>query len=112
MRNLLRNERPGAKSARLYLRKFFDELRQCHATRESHPSCEQATRLTAKSRVVVSSESGSPGDDLRNLPLLERKRRLRRVVPRGKRSSHRLRYLDHIEADGCAPVPAGVREGS
>jgi bifunctional non-homologous end joining protein LigD len=41
------------------------------------------------------------GEDLRNLPLLERRRRLRRVVPRGKRSSHRLRHLDHIEADGC-----------
>lgn len=42
------------------------------------------------------------GDDLRTLPFLERRRRLRRVVPRsGKRSSHRLRYLDHIEADGC-----------
>src|SRR5262245_23014760 len=33
------------------------------------------------------------GEELRNLPLLERKRRLRRVVPRGKRL-HRLRYLD------------------
>jgi hypothetical protein len=44
----------------------------------------------------------APAEDLRNLPLLERKRRLRRVVPRGKRLSHRLRYLDHIEADGCA----------
>jgi bifunctional non-homologous end joining protein LigD len=40
------------------------------------------------------------GEDLRNVPVLERKRRLRRVVPRGKRSGHRLRYLDHIEADG------------
>jgi ATP-dependent DNA ligase len=27
---------------------------------------------------------------------------IRRVAPRAKRSSHRLRYLDHIEADGCA----------
>jgi ATP-dependent DNA ligase len=42
----------------------------------------------------------APGEDLRTLPLLERKRRLRRVVPRGKRS-HRLRYLDYIEADGA-----------
>src|SRR5437773_9347950 len=41
------------------------------------------------------------GEDLRGLSLLERKRRLRRVVHRGKRS-HRLRYLDHVEADGCA----------
>lgn len=41
------------------------------------------------------------GEDLRGLPLLERKRRLQRVVPRGKRSVHRLRYLDHIEAVGC-----------
>src|SRR5437773_6383332 len=40
------------------------------------------------------------GEDLRRLPLLERKRRLRRVVPRG-RSASRLRYLDHVEADGC-----------
>src|SRR5262249_22261085 len=41
------------------------------------------------------------GEDLRSLPLLERKRRLRRVVLSGKRS-HRLRYLDHVEVDGCA----------
>ena len=40
------------------------------------------------------------GDDLRSMPLLERKRRLRRVVPRRKTS--RLRYLDHIEDHGCA----------
>jgi len=39
------------------------------------------------------------GEDLRNLPLLERKHRLRRVVPRS--TSHRLRYLNHIEVDGC-----------
>jgi bifunctional non-homologous end joining protein LigD len=43
----------------------------------------------------------APGEDLRTLPLLERKRRLRRVVARAKRASHRLRYLDHIEANGC-----------
>jgi ATP-dependent DNA ligase len=30
------------------------------------------------------------GEDFRNLPLLERKCRLRRVVARGERSSHRL----------------------
>jgi len=40
------------------------------------------------------------GADLREMPLLDRKRGLRRVVPRG-RSASRLRYLDHVEADGC-----------
>jgi bifunctional non-homologous end joining protein LigD len=38
------------------------------------------------------------GEDLRGLPLVERKRRLRRVVAR-KRS--RLLYVDHIERRGC-----------
>src|SRR5439155_2096881 len=41
------------------------------------------------------------GEDLRGMPLLERKRRLRGVVPRGKRAVRRLRYLDHSETDGC-----------
>jgi hypothetical protein len=36
------------------------------------------------------------------MPLLERNRRLHCVVPREESSSYRLRYLDHIEADGCA----------
>jgi len=42
------------------------------------------------------------GDDVRGLPLLERKRMLRRAVPRSSNRSYRLRYLDHIEANGCA----------
>lgn len=37
------------------------------------------------------------GEDLRHLPLIERKSRLRAVVPRG---GERLLYCDHIEADG------------
>src|SRR5207249_5207325 len=37
------------------------------------------------------------GEDLRELPLVERKARLRKVIPR-KRS--RLLYLDHIEERG------------
>jgi bifunctional non-homologous end joining protein LigD len=41
------------------------------------------------------------GEDLRGMPLLERKRRLRRVIP-SRRSRSRLRYLDHVEEDGCA----------
>src|SRR5438552_7818780 len=38
-------------------------------------------------------------EDLRGKPLIDRKRALRRVVPR--RSSSRLRYLDYIEERGC-----------
>jgi bifunctional non-homologous end joining protein LigD len=37
------------------------------------------------------------GEDLRDRPLLERKRRLRRIVPR---RSDRLRYVDHIRGRG------------
>ena len=37
------------------------------------------------------------GEDLRTRPLIERKRRLRLVVPRG---GERLLYCDHIEANG------------
>ena len=37
-------------------------------------------------------------EDLRNKPLIERKRALRQVVPR--RANSRLRYLDHVEARG------------
>lgn len=37
------------------------------------------------------------GEDLRRLPLIERKRRLRGMVPIG---SDRLLYRDHIEGDG------------
>jgi bifunctional non-homologous end joining protein LigD len=39
----------------------------------------------------------SEGKDLRNLPLIERKDRLRKLVPIG---SDRLLYCDHIQADG------------
>jgi ATP-dependent DNA ligase len=37
------------------------------------------------------------GEDLRHLPLFERKSRLRSVMPRG---SERLLYCDHVEGDG------------
>jgi ATP-dependent DNA ligase len=37
------------------------------------------------------------GQDLRGLPLLERKRRLRSVMPRG---NSRLRYVDYVRARG------------
>jgi bifunctional non-homologous end joining protein LigD len=37
------------------------------------------------------------GKDLRGLPLLERKRRLRSVMPRG---DSRLRYVDHVHRQG------------
>lgn len=39
----------------------------------------------------------SDGEDLRSLPLIERKHRLRGVVPMG---SERLLYCDHVEDDG------------
>ena len=38
------------------------------------------------------------GKDLRTLPLIERKRQLRKLLGR-KRS--RILYLDHVETDGC-----------
>src|SRR5262245_50163157 len=38
------------------------------------------------------------GKDLRTLPLIERKRQLRRVLGRRRRS--RILYLDHVENDG------------
>lgn len=41
------------------------------------------------------------GEDLRSLPLLQRKRRLRRVIPRGNVQCTGCATLDHIEADGC-----------
>jgi bifunctional non-homologous end joining protein LigD len=37
------------------------------------------------------------GQDLRNLPLIERKRALRRIVPQGAAS---LLYVDHVEGQG------------
>src|SRR4030095_7225807 len=39
------------------------------------------------------------GADLRELPLHERKRQLRQIIPRSHNS--RLRFSDHIEATGC-----------
>ena len=39
----------------------------------------------------------SDGNDLRNLPLIERKNRLRELVPT---ESQRLLYCDHVEGDG------------
>ena len=39
------------------------------------------------------------GDDLRDLPLIERKRRLKRLVGRHKKG---LLYVDHVERTGCA----------
>jgi bifunctional non-homologous end joining protein LigD len=38
------------------------------------------------------------GDDLRDLPLLERKRRLRKLIPQRQRS--RLQYLEHVARRG------------
>src|SRR5262249_3696549 len=38
------------------------------------------------------------GEDLRALPLLERKARLRKLIRRGR--SRRL-YVDHLEREGC-----------
>jgi len=40
------------------------------------------------------------GEDLRSLPLIDRKRRLRNLI--GRREGSRLLYLDHIEARGAA----------
>ena len=39
------------------------------------------------------------GEDLRDLPLIERKRRLKRVVGRHEKG---LLYVDHVERTGCA----------
>ena len=38
------------------------------------------------------------GEDLRSLPLMERKTRLRKLIRRGR---SRLLYVDHIEREGC-----------
>jgi ATP-dependent DNA ligase len=38
-----------------------------------------------------------PGRDLRQLPLIERKRRLKRIMPRVE---SRVRYVDHIVGNG------------
>src|SRR5262249_32438695 len=38
------------------------------------------------------------GEDLRPLPLVERKTRLRKLIRRGR---SRLLYVDHIEREGC-----------
>ena len=38
------------------------------------------------------------GEDLRSFPLLDRKRRLKKLIPRSSRC--RLRYLDHVEGQG------------
>lgn len=40
------------------------------------------------------------GEDLRRLPLIQRKRMLRRLIPRG--DGHRVRYLGHVERRGTA----------
>ena len=46
------------------------------------------------------------GEDLREFPQLERKRQLRRLIPR---ESSRLRYVDHITGRGCALFAAACR---
>jgi bifunctional non-homologous end joining protein LigD len=38
------------------------------------------------------------GDDLRDLPLIERKRRLARLIDRAKRRS--IRFVEHLTGDG------------
>ena len=38
------------------------------------------------------------GDDLRDLPLIERKRRLRKLIGRAKRRS--IRFVEHLTGDG------------
>ena len=47
------------------------------------------------------------GEDLRGLPLHERKRRLRRLIPRAKTS--RVLFSDHIEANGREVFRAACR---
>jgi bifunctional non-homologous end joining protein LigD len=39
------------------------------------------------------------GKELRGLPLVDRKTRLRKLI--GRRSGSRLLYLDHVEENGC-----------
>ena len=47
------------------------------------------------------------GEDLRALPLHERKRRLRKLIPRSKRS--RVLFSDHIEVNGREVFRAACR---
>ena len=43
------------------------------------------------------------GEDLRQLPLAERKARLRDILDsQSKRSAGQIRYLEHIETSGAA----------
>src|SRR5207245_1662017 len=48
------------------------------------------------------------GKDLRKLPLIERKQRLRKLIPS---EPSRLLYVDHIEGRGCALFRGGVPNG-
>ena len=102
--------------------------RKNHAYRSFHVLCEEITSCIEADNAIIDgeivclSEQGRPqfyellhrrsdpylyafdllwlhGEDLRALPLHEQKRRLRKVIPRSKRS--RLRFSDHIEAAGC-----------
>ncbi|MBW8813526.1 MAG: DNA ligase D [Caulobacterales bacterium] len=50
------------------------------------------------------------GEDLRNLPLAERKTRLKAVVAKaGKRLEKRIRYVDHFETAGDAVLQSACR---
>jgi hypothetical protein len=69
--------------------------------RETRPRSTDTFTSRSLGCFVGCQKVAAPAEELRNLPLLERKRRLRRVVPRWKHP-HWLRYLDHIDADRCA----------
>jgi len=48
------------------------------------------------------------GEDLRELPLIERKARLKRLL---RRNRPHVLYVDHIEADGGEDGPVGATPG-
>ena len=50
------------------------------------------------------------GDDLRDLPLIERKHRLARLIGRAKRRA--IRYSEHLTGDGPTVVRACLPDGA
>ena len=63
------------------------------ANHSSATCCSGAASPTS----TLSTRSGIDGEDLRYSPLIERKARLRSVVPQRR---ERLLYCDHVEGDG------------
>src|SRR6266446_6143993 len=111
-------------SRKSHVYKSFRQLR------DEFPACIKAENAIIDGEIVCLSEDGRPqfsellyrrgepyfcafdllwlnGEDLRALPLHERKRRLRKLIPRSKRS--RVLFSDHIEVNGREVFRAACR---